>query len=55
MAGDEDFYTVEVRCSNCGHRCDLRIGKGFEVPAPGFEGSECPNCGCRTLEKVEGR
>lgn len=44
------FYTVEVKCNNCGAEPAVEIPKGKSVEA-GIEKLPCPNCGCTKLTK----
>lgn len=42
-----DHYEAETSCSNCQHAGTVYIPKGVLI-----SGAECPNCGCRTLERL---
>ena len=40
-------YDQYVDCANCGERNNVKIQRGVEI-----KNIPCPNCGCRTLQKV---
>ena len=40
-------YDQYVDCANCGERNNVKIQRGVEI-----KNVPCPNCGCRTLQKV---
>jgi len=44
----EDYYTVNVRCDNCGYSGDVKVPRGTKV-----SNRSCPRCGCRTLKRKD--
>jgi predicted RNA-binding Zn-ribbon protein involved in translation (DUF1610 family) len=44
---NNDFYSVEVSCTNCGFKGKVKIIKEKTVLE-----KECPRCGCYRLERV---
>lgn len=50
FSGMGKFYTVNVKCRNCGHIGVLRIPKGVTVTDHVSSGDgKCTNCGCGEL------
>lgn len=43
-----ETYKVHCKCTNCDYNGKTEIEKGMKV-----EESECPTCGCKTLNKVQ--
>ena len=47
-------YTVNVKCTNCGTKFELRIPKGKTIADYlKSEASVCENCGCSTLAEIK--
>ena len=45
--GFKPFYHVQMKCTNCGKVCDIRIKKGTKVSqAVRNNQIKCENCGC---------
>lgn len=41
------YYAVNMRCSNCGKDCELKIKKGITVKEASMNKKiTCDNCGC---------
>lgn len=45
----EEFYEVELECTNCGASGEMEIKRGVRV-LDFAEGNECPICGCMMFD-----
>ena len=46
-------YNVTVKCSNCGHKFELKVPKGTLIENYlKSEASSCENCGCASLVRI---